>query len=272
MLILRTMFLFALGFVPAAGQIPGLSPRTDAVTHQNVPLHFKRGDFVVFHYPAQLDSSAKIPKALILFGGGGGGWSYWEERFCHKLQTEGYEVIGLDFAPYAKTDYNLDILQRDFQTMAEYGLKPYGEHGPPLIVSGWSTGAEQAVAVAGGPRPPGGLVGLLLIAPGSWGGYGWFATADFGPRVVKTSTFDLTDFAPNLTRLRIAQWHAAFDITDSRSWLASLKAPHREYDLANCTHDYGEASDEFLNRLDESVAWILGKDTDSSGNAHSPVP
>ena len=174
--------------------------------------------------------------------------------------------MGIDTRLYSLTDYDIDILQQDFQTLAQYGMKPYGAHPPPLIVGGWSSGAEQAVAAGGGPHPPAGLVGLLLIAPGSWGGYGWYASNDYGPRLMKKGTFDLSDFASNLTHLRIVQWHAGLDILDSRSWLSSLTAPHREYDLSYAIHDYDGASDEFLARLNDSVAWILDKKLDT------PVP
>jgi hypothetical protein len=80
---------------------------------------------------------------------------------------------------------------------------------------------------------------------------------------VKKGTFDLTDFAPNLTHLRIVQWHAGLDVLDSRSWLSSLKGPHREYDLSYAIHDYNGASDEFLTRLNDSLTWILDKNSDA---------
>ena len=168
---------------------PPVDPR-----HQNISVEFKRGSFNIrrFHYPNQLDTSFKVPKALILFGSGGGGWDEWEERVCDNLRKDGYEILGVDVRLYSQTDYDLDTLQQDFQTLAQYGLKPYGEHPPPVIVGGWSSGAEQAVAIGGGPHPPTGLVGLLLISPGSWGGYGWYASNDVGPHLMKKKSVRLT--------------------------------------------------------------------------------
>ena len=234
--------------------------------HQNISVEFKRGSFNIrrFHYPNQRDSSFKeVPRALILFVSGGGGWNEWEEKVCDNLRKYGYEVLGVDVRLYAQADYDLDTLQQDFQTLAAYGMKPYGDQARPLIVGGWSSGAEQAVAIGGGPHPPAGLVGLLLISPGSWGGYGWYAANDVGPHLMKKGTFDLTDFAPGLSHVRIVQWHAGLDILDSRAWLNAVKGPHREYDLSYAIHDYDGASDKFLAQLNDSLAWILDSKLDA---------
>lgn len=251
---------------PAFAEAP-TPPPTPTTT-----IKLKRGDelpLLLFH--AELKGGATRPKALILFESGGGGWSWWEDLVCHKLQTSGYEVIGIDARLYSLTDYTLDILQADFQAIAGLGQKPYGDHPLPLILSGWSSGAEQAVAVAGGPHPPTGLTGLLLFAPGSWGGYGWYTSHDYGPRLSKSKTFALADFSDTIGNVRVAQWHGTYDIFDSRVWLRTLKAPHREFDMADSIHDFGGASDEFLVRMIASIDWILGKEPEPAPSS-PPAP
>ena len=228
---------------------------------QGIRLELSRGGFNVLRYPAKLDSLAKSPKALIIFGTGCSGWSYWEERVCCKLQAEGYEVLGIDFARYSQFDYDLGILEGDYQRIIDFGLKAAGNHPLPVVLGGWSTGAEQAVAVAGGPHPPSGLVGLLLVSPGSEGGYGSYATNYINWDTPASKLFKLADFDSHLSDLRIAQWHAQLDPLDSSAWLDSLSAPHREFVFNHAIHDYRGACDDFLNRLSKSVSWIL------SGNA-----
>jgi phosphatidylglycerol lysyltransferase len=248
-------------FCSSPAQVPTQPPPPVDPRHQNISMAFKRGPLNIFRYSFHADDTRKVPDALILFASGGGGWTEWEEKVCDNLRNHGYEVLGFDVNIYGQTDYDLDTLQQDFRTLAEYGLNLYGNKPLPVIIGGWSSGAEQAVAIAGGPHPPAGLVGLFLLAPGSWGGYGFYASNDVGPRIVQKGTFALTDFAPNLTHLRIIQWHAQFDFLDSREWLSTLKAPHREYDMSNAIHFFGDASDDFLRRLNEGLAWILGNET-----------
>ena len=60
---------------------------------------------------------------------------------------------GFDCGVYAKADYSLDILQSDMNAIAQSSLGRYGDHPPPLILGGWSMGAEQSVAAAGGHTP-----------------------------------------------------------------------------------------------------------------------
>jgi len=230
---------------------------------EKIQLNLSRGGFDILRYRAKLDSAGASPKALIVFGTGSGGWSYWEERVCCRLQDDGYEVLGIDFALYSQGDYDLNILESDYQKIVQYGLKACGNRPLPVILGGWSTGAEQAVAVAGGPQPPFGLVGLLLVSPGSEGAYGKYATNYVNWDTPAAKLFKLADFSSKLNHLRIAQWHAQLDPLDSCTWLDSLSAPHREFDFDHAIHDYRGACNDFLARLTESVAWILSGDASS---------
>jgi len=230
---------------------------------EKIQLKLSRGNFEVLRYPAKTDSAGASPKALITLGTGSGGWSYWEERVSCKLQADGYEVLGIDFALYAQSDYDLNILQSDYQKIVQYDLKACGNRPLPVIMGGWSTGAEQSVAVAGGPHPPSGLVGLLLVSPGSEGAYGIYATNYTDWNTPAAKVFKLADFAPKLSDLRIAQWHAQLDPLDSRKWLNSLATTHREFDFDEALHDYHGACDNFLAQLSKSVSWILSADVNS---------
>ena len=80
---------------------------------EKVRLNLNRGNFEVLLYPAKLDNAGASPKALIIFGTGSSGWSYWEEAVCCRLQADGYEILGIDFALYSQHDYDLNILSID---------------------------------------------------------------------------------------------------------------------------------------------------------------
>jgi len=231
----------------------------DWTSGEKIVIPLQRGPFTVLRYPAKLPPGRTSPKVLVVFGSGCGGWSYWEENVCHKLQADGDEVLGIDFSLYAQMDYDLAILESDYRTIVQKGLTTYAAAQSPVILGGWSTGAEQAVAAAGGPQPPPGLVGLLLVSPGSEGGYGSYAVSYLDLDAPSTKLFKLTDFAPKLSGLQIVQWHAEFDPLDSISWLHLLKTPHREYTFPDAIHDYDGACASFLTGLSSSTSWILDK-------------
>jgi len=256
-MILRILLLgfFSVGllagiFSPAAAEI--VQPGSVCVT-----LPLKRGPFTFPRYVPGDPKFAKHPRAVVILGSGGGGFYYWEERVSSGLQAAGFEVIGINCADYAKTDYDLDILQADMDTIAQSSLSPYGAHPPPLILAGWSMGAEQAVPAAGGPHPPKGLVGLVLMAPGSRGRYGQRLTDDLNLSPTGPGTFALKDFAHSLGRVRVIQWDASLDPLYSKTWLSSLSAPHKEFVLPYAIHDFNGANADFVKRLADSLNWIL---------------
>ena len=230
------------------------SPQPDPV---DVTLHLKRGDFTVHRFLPGDPKFAGHPQAVIIFGSGDGGFDGWEDRVCRSLQAAGYEMLGFDCALYAKSDYNLDTLQADTNTIAQSSLTHYGDHPPPLIVGGWSMGAEQAVPMAGGSHPPTGLVGLLLISPGDRGRYGLRDSDRWNVTPTGPGTFALKDFALNLNEVRVAQWDGKLDLLGSKEWLTSLTGPHKGFDFPWGMHDYNGASDQFLSLLKDSVKWIL---------------
>jgi hypothetical protein len=238
-----------------------LYPYTPTAGSVDVPVELDGGGtadksrhrvFTIHKYPAKLPR----PKAVILFGSGDGGWLGWEDTMGHNLQNHGYTVMGIDCNDYAATDYDLATMQADYATIARAAMKDYPWLPPPLIIGGWSMGAGQAIAVAGGPNRPPGLTGLLLISPCSRGRYGVRVADRLDILPKGPGTFAVADFIPGMEGLRILQWHGEGDTVDSTAWLADLKVPHEEHDFPKGNHDYAGCSPEFQQQLGESVEWI----------------
>src|SRR4029077_17416113 len=84
-----------------------------------------------------------------------------------------------------------------------------GVRDVPVIFSGYSTGAEQAVAAAAAiPRQPK-LVGLLIIAPAERGRYGITMPDLMGIKPLGKGSFGLSDLAPGVEGLRVVQLRGA---------------------------------------------------------------
>jgi hypothetical protein len=222
-------------------------------TRQELTVPLTRGDFTILRFSSKKPST----KAIILFGSGDGGWrDDFEEKVARGLQEQGFDVISFDCAAYSKTDYDLPTLQADFARIAQAAEAPFGGHPPPLIIGGYSMGAEQAVAVAGGPNPPPGIAGLLLISPTSRGRYGLRGVDKMDIPPSGPGTFGLADFAQKLETLRVAQWHGGWDPTDSVAWLDQLRAPYQKLVYPNAWHDFESACPDFLTKLGESATWV----------------
>jgi phosphatidylglycerol lysyltransferase len=221
---------------------------------KQVTLNLKRNKFTVVKYPSREGQ----PSAIILFASGDGGWSPLEDMVAQALQEKGFEVVGIDSAAYATSDYDLGTLQGDFAQIARWAESPYEANPRPLIVGGYSMGAAQAVAVAGGPNPPSGMIGLLLMDPLGRGRYGLRTSDQMNVLPTGPGTFRVSDFAPELKNIRVVQWHAANDSIDSRTWLASLSVPYKEFDLPGAGHGYDVGRNAFLVQFVKSAEWILG--------------
>jgi len=216
-------------------------------------LKLSRGEITVFDFPSKKPRTT----ALILFASGDGGWGRLEETICHAMQKKGCEVIGIDSTEYAQNDYDLATLQADFRMIASKAAADGGLHALPLIVGGYSMGAAQAIAVAGGPNPPRDLVGLLVVDPLSRGRYGLRTEDQMNVLPVGSGTFGVEDFTKTMGKLRVVQWHAEKDTIDSRDWLGALTAEHREFDFPGAGHEYKEDRSRFVRELADSVDWLL---------------
>jgi hypothetical protein len=140
---------------------------------------------------------------------------------------------------------------------------------PPLVIGGYSMGAAQAIAAAGGPHPPSGLIGLLVIDPLSRGRYGLREADQMNELPEGPGTFGAASFAGTLGSVRVLQWHAENDSIDSHAWLDSLTAPHRFFVFPGAGHSYAVNRPEFIRQLVASVGWIVDPAADSLQTAEA---
>jgi hypothetical protein len=231
-------------------------PHHDPGSGQPLPLALQSGTFETLYY-----NGSHKPKGIVILGTGDGGWSYWEEKVAKHLVSKGYAVGGWDCRKFADTrSYDAAELAAGFRAAVKAVQDRSGVSTVPIWYAGWSTGAEQAVAAAAYPGRPLGMVGLLLAAPNRTGRYGIEESDLLGIEPEGEGTFPLAELAPRLTGLKVAQFVAGLDPLDDTTWLAALRSiPHRTYEFPTALHDMGGAGDEFLEKLDQAMAWTLSK-------------
>lgn len=216
-------------------------------------VNLRQGPFPLIVFP----SKEARTRAIIIFGSGDGGWSTLEEAIGLACQNQGYELVGIDSEAYAGRDYDLETLQSDYRTIADQIRSTFNPQAPPLIVGGYSMGAAQAVAAAGGPHPPKGLIGLVVIDMLARGRYGLHTTDQMNVLPTGPGTFGVQDFAQTMSHLRVVQWHAQEDSIDSLEWLNLLTAPHEEFTFPGVGHGYRDNRDDFIRQFVDSIGWIV---------------
>lgn len=230
-------------------------PEAPTVT---VPL--RRGAFPTYHFVP-----AGVPKAIIIFGSGDGGWSQIENRVCAFLQQNLFYTVGIDFRKYAVTDYDPNILVSDFTVIAAVAATRAGDAHLPVIYAGWSMGAVQAVTACENlewrsPR----LVGLVLMSMDQRGRYGLRLPEQIGLEPQGQGTFGVSDFTTAVANLKVAQMSAVSDWMNNTGWIKTLKTPHRLYELEHSNHDFNGVDDALQKDLLDGIKWILNPGSQDS--------
>lgn len=220
-------------------------------------IQLTRGPFDIRLYPVQ----GNDPRALVVFGSGDGGWSGWEHIVCTWLQEANLAVAGFDFGKYAAEDYDLPTLVKDMADTAAFAAERLNAKEVPVLYGGWSIGAVQAVAAAGGTNRPPALAGLLLLSLDSRGRYGIRTPDTVGITPTGPGTFDLHEFNTSMKDLRVVQYHGTADFMAKTTWIRLLKSPHQLYLLQGMNHGFDGPVPEFTPVLLQGAAWALGDDS-----------
>jgi phosphatidylglycerol lysyltransferase len=226
--------------------------RADEPLAPTITLPLKRGPFGTYHFVPM-----GTARAVVLFGSGDGGWGHLENRVCSILVSQGIYAVGIDFNKYADADYDAETLASDFATITQSALARSENPDLPVIYSGWSMGAVQAVAAAGGENRPQNLVGLVLLSMDKRGRYGLRLPERVGLEPEGEGTFGVADFTVAVANLRVVQFAAADDWMNNTDWIRGLPSPHRLFELENSNHDFNGADQTFENELLDGISWIL---------------
>lgn len=233
-----------------------------SATAEPLPLALTTGPFQTTYYPAS------HPKGILIVATGDGGWSQqWEEPVARHAAAVGYAVGGWDCRKFADTrKFNQAQLAEAFNAAVLAVQKRANlADDCPVWFTGWSTGAEWAVAAAACPQRPPHLVGILAVAPGDRSRYGINRSDLLGLESTGPDSFALTDLAPALHGVRVAQFAAALDPLDDAQWLNSLspKTPHKLIQIPGVPHDMGRAGERFLAEFDMAIQWMLDTQIDA---------
>lgn len=225
-------------------------------TAESLPLSLSSGAFETLYY------AAEHPKGIIIVATGDGGWSdQWEEPVARHAAASGFVVGGWDCRKFADTrSFDQAKLVEAFNAaVTAVRTKAELPVDCPVWFTGWSTGAEWALAAAASPNREKHLVGILMAAPSERSRYGISENDLLGLPVLGADSYALADLAPALHGVRVVQFAGELDVLDDTLWIESLHAatPHRLVVIPGLPHDMDGAGERFLSEFDMGIQWTL---------------
>ena len=232
-----------------------------------LPLQLSTGPFQTTYY------EAKFPKGVLIIASGDGGWGrywvasskewtgQWEEPLAQHAATVGFAVGGWDCRKFADTrKFNQAQLAEGFNAaVAAVRQRAQLAADCPVWYTGWSTGAEWALAAAASPNREPHLVGVLPAAPGDRSRYGITTDDLLGKDPTGPDSFAIIDLAAGLRGIHITQFAAGLDPLDDATWLQALGSgtPNKLITIPGVPHDMGKSGPRFLSEFDMAIQWTL---------------
>ena len=252
LLAIQVLLLLPIGWFMVHLLLPrGFSSKAAEV----LPLQLTSGAFQITYY------AATNPRGVLIVATGDGGWStQWEEPLAVHAAAAGYAVGGWDCRKFADTrSFTQGQLVAAFNAaVAAVRQRARLADDCPVWFTGWSTGAEWALAAAASPEREQHLVGVLAAAPGERSRYGITSSDLLGLTSTGPGSFALTELAAALHGVRVVQFSAELDLLDECGWLDSLGSgtPHKLVRLPGVAHDMGGACERFLAEFDMAIQWM----------------
>ncbi len=273
---------------------PGPAPHAATPGPASIHVDTSRGphDVLVFAArtvnsddPAKPDPAADAP--VILFVSGEGGWRSFDGLVAQDLAQAGYWVGGVDAMKYFwQAQEDRKALASDFRTMADAVVARAGRPpGWPVILAGFSFGADLAPWLAGGGGWSERVVGLLMIAPDEIGSLEFRLSEILGMQPTE-HVFRVAEALRETAGIPVFFIHGAKDGSAATKELAAgAPGPKKLVVIPDADHHFSGAEERLRAALIEATAWLRdsgagrgpmsGKDpVEPSGllEASSPAP
>ena len=214
-----------------------------------------RGDFSLHVYRPASDKG----RPLLLLLSGEGGWRDFDQRLAGYLQEEGFWVGGIDCLKYFwKAQDDRRALAEDVRSYAEALERAAGRaKNSPILLAGFSFGADLAPWVAGGEGWGSRVAGLLMLGPDDVGSLE-FRLLEIMGFEQHDHIFKVSDALASIGRIPVVFIYGGADDTTSAVSLArTAPCPNKLVRVPKGDHHFNGKEAELRRSLREGVEWLL---------------
>jgi type IV secretory pathway VirJ component len=242
---------------------PGPSVRAEAPAPAHRKVATSRGEFdlVVYAPPGATKTGGSRPVVLLVSGEGG--WKSFDILLSGYLTDDGFWVGGVDAKAYfSDPQDDRGLLAGDMRGYA-VALNAAAGRPPdaPLILVGYSFGADLAPWISGAPGWGGRIKGQLLIGPDENGSLQYRITEMLGI-TYKDHSFSVADALRSSSGVPTVFIHGEKDgWSKSPGLLAVTAEPKKMLSVPGATHHFGGHLDELRAALKDGMRFIVAGGT-----------
>jgi type IV secretory pathway VirJ component len=213
----------------------------------------------VYAPAAQADKAAAKPLVLVLSGEGG--WRSFDDRLATWLAAAGYWVGGIDCLKYFwKPQDDRAALASDVMMYADALTRSAGRSGkPPIVLAGFSFGADLAPWIAGVKGGSHEIAALLMIGPDLRGSLEARVIEILG-YVPKQHIFDTAAALAESRSIPVLFVHGGNDDDSAAPALAAaFTGPKKLAVVPGATHHFAGHVDELRHAVIDGLELLLSK-------------
>jgi dienelactone hydrolase len=225
-----------------------------------------RSDLPLDLHLYQQEHAANQP--LVLFTSGDGGWSPFCADIAAHIAATGITVIGIDAKSYLvkfaspQKPVSAEELTRDYDTIARLSLAQPGiDVKTPLVLAGWSLGADYSVLVASEPEFSYQVSRVVAISLPLYGELAWRpadAIVYITHKTPHEKVFDATQYLKKLDHTPVVFLNATDDDTaplgEARALYEVAPGVKRFYAIKASGHHFEGGEQEFYRDLDMGLS------------------
>ena len=230
---------------------------------KTVKVGTSRGEFELLVFaPERAVAGARdqdLTRPLVLLVSGEGGWRSFDVLLARWFREAGFWVGGIDAMKYFwQAQDDREALAADLRAYADALAGASGRSADsPLLLAGFSFGADLAPRIAGAHGWNGRIRGLVMIAPDEVGSLEFRLSEILGFEP-KEHVFKVADALRSAAGVPVLLVHGENDTHSAAPALVSAAAePKRLVTIAGANHHFSGRETELRSKLEEGLAWLL---------------
>jgi type IV secretory pathway VirJ component len=235
--------------------LAGSSRGSASAAASSAPVVTSRGGYSLLVYPPRQESGR--PPVLLISGEGG--WRRFDQTLGRFFADAGHWVGGMDSLKYfwhAQDDPQ--VLARDVEAYVAALLKAAGRpEDSPVILAGFSFGADLAPRIAGAWTGKSPIAGLVMLGPDEVGSLQFRVLEVFGFSQ-KDHVFSVAEALGTVRAVPILFLHGDEDAhSDAVALFGRAPHPKKLIHVSGSDHHFAGHEDDLRARLAEGLAWLL---------------